>query len=329
MRLLVTGGCGFIGSNFIRYVLEHYQPESVTNVDLLTYAGSLVTTADFPLRFGDRYEFIRADIADREAIQQIISRHSYFAVINFAAESHVDRSIVSPADFIHSNVVGTTVLLETARDYGVKRLVQVSTDEVYGSNESAIPSAEAARLNPSSPYSASKAAADLLALAYHKTYGLDVVIIRGSNNYGPYQFPEKLIPLLTIRAMLDEPLRIYGDGLQVRDWIHVEDFCAAVFDVLMEGHAGAIYNVANGTQLQNLTVAKKVLQYLGKSEDLIQFVQDQSAHDRKYSLDSTKIRQQIGWKPLRDFEDGLGATIDWYRNNEPWWRDALQPRRVS
>ena len=281
MRLLVTGGCGFIGSNFIRYVLEHYQPESVTNVDLLTYAGSLVTTADFPLRFGDRYEFIRADIADREAIRQIISRHSYFAVINFAAESHVDRSIVSPADFIHSNVVGTTVLLDTARDYGVKRLVQVSTDEVYGSNESSIPSTEAARLNPSSPYSASKAAADLLALAYHKTYGLDVVIIRGSNNYGPYQFPEKLIPLLTIRAMLDEPLRIYGDGLQVRDWIHVGDFCAAIFDVLMEGHTGGIYNVANGTQLQNLTVARKVLRYLGKSEDLIQFVQDRSAHDRR------------------------------------------------
>jgi dTDP-glucose 4,6-dehydratase len=184
-------------------------------------------------------------------------------------------------------------------------------------------------LNPSSPYSASKAAADLLALAYHKTYGLDVVITRGSNNYGPYQFPEKLVPLLTIRALLDEPLRIYGDGLQVRDWIHVEDYCAAVFDVLMEGHAGGIYNVANGTQLQNLTVAKKVLQYLGKSEDLIQFVQDRSAHDRRYSLDSTKIRQEIGWKPLRDFEYGLGATIDWYRNNEPWWRDALQPRRVS
>jgi dTDP-glucose 4,6-dehydratase len=329
MRLLVTGGCGFIGSNFIRYVLEHYQPESVTNVDLLTYAGSLVTTADFPLRFGERYEFIRADIADREAIQQIISRHSYYALINFAAESHVDRSVVSPADFIHSNVVGTTVLLETARDCGVKRLVQVSTDEVYGSNESAIPSTEAAPLNPSSPYSASKAAADLLAVAYHKTYGLDVVITRGSNNYGPYQFPEKLVPLLTIRALLDEPLRIYGDGLQVRDWIHVEDYCAAVFDVLMEGHAGGIYNVANGTQLQNLTVAKKVLQYLGKSEDLIQFVQDRSAHDRRYSLDSTKIRQEIGWKPLRDFEYGLGATIDWYRNNEPWWRDALQPRRVS
>jgi dTDP-glucose 4,6-dehydratase len=329
MRLLVTGGCGFIGSNFIRYVLEHYQPESITNVDLLTYAGALVTTADFPLRFGERYEFIRADIADREAIRQIVSRHSYYGVINFAAESHVDRSIVSPADFIHSNVVGTTVLLETARDCGVKRLVQVSTDEVYGSNESAIPSTEAAPLNPSSPYSASKAAADLLALAYHKTYGLDVVITRGSNNYGPYQFPEKLVPLLTIRALLDEPLRIYGDGLQVRDWIHVEDYCAAVFDVLMEGHAGGIYNVANGTQLQNLTVAKKVLQYLGKSEDLIQFVQDRSAHDRRYSLDSTKIRQEIGWKPLRDFEYGLGATIDWYRNNEPWWRDALQPRRVS
>jgi dTDP-glucose 4,6-dehydratase len=329
MRLLVTGGCGFVGSNFIRYVLEHYQPESITNVDLLTYAGSLVTTADFPQRFGERYEFIRADIANRGTIRQIVSRHSYYAVINFAAESHVDRSTVSPADFIHSNVVGTTVLLETARDYGVKRLVQVSTDEVYGSNESAIPSTEAAPLNPSSPYSASKAAADLLALAYRKTYDVDVVITRGSNNYGPYQFPEKLVPLLTIRALLDEPLQIYGDGLQVRDWIHVGDYCAAIFDVLMEGHAGGIYNVANGTQLQNLTVAKKVLQYLGKSENLIQFVPDRSVHDRRYSLDSSKIRQEIGWKPLRDFEDGLGATIDWYRHNEPWWRDALQARRIA
>jgi dTDP-glucose 4,6-dehydratase len=329
MRLLVTGGCGFIGSNFIRYVLEHYQPESVTNVDLLTYAGSLLTTADFPHRFGQRYEFIRADIADREAIQQIISRHSYYAVINFAAESNVDRTVVSSADFIHSNVVGTTVLLEAARDYGVKRLVQISTDEVYGSNESLNPSTEAAPLNPSSPHSASKAAADLLALAYHKTHGLDVVITRCVNNYGPYQFPEKLIPLLTVRALLDEPLRIYGDGLQVRDWLHVEDYCAAVFDVLMEGHAGGIYNVADSLQLTNLTVAQKILRYLGKSENLIQFVPDRPGCDRRYSLDSTKIRQEIGWKPLHDFAEGLSETIDWYRNNEPWWRDALQSRRVS
>jgi dTDP-glucose 4,6-dehydratase len=327
MRLLVTGGCGFIGSNFIRYVLEHYQPESITNVDLLTYAGSLVTTADFPLRFGERYEFIRADIADRAAMQQIISRHSYYAVINFAAESHVDRSIVSPADFIRTNVVGTAVLLETARNNGVKRLVQVSTDEVYGSNESSIPSSETAPLNPSSPYSASKAAADLLALAHHKTYGQDVVITRGTNNYGPYQYPEKLIPLLIVRALLDEPLPIYGDGLQVRDWIHVEDHCAAIFDVLMEGRAGEIYNVAGGTEEQNLTVAKKILQYLGKSEDRIEFVPDRPAHDRRYSLDSTKIRQHIGWKPLRNFEIGLRTAIDWYRNNEPWWRDALQAAR--
>lgn len=329
MRLLVTGGCGFIGSNFIRYVLEHYQPESITNVDLLTYAGSLVTTADFPLRFRERYEFIRADIADRETMQQIISRHSYYAVINFAAESHVDRSIISPADFIHSNVVGTTVLLEVARDNGVKRLVQVSTDEVYGSNESSIPSSETAPLNPSSPYSASKAAADLLALAYHKTYGQDVVITRGTNNYGPYQYPEKLIPLLIVRALLDGRLPIYGDGLQVRDWIHVEDHCAAIFDVLMEGRAGEIYNVAGGTEEQNLTVAKKILQYLGKSEDQIEFVQDRPAHDRRYSLDSTKIRQEIGWKPLRNFELGLRTAIDWYRNNEPWWRDVLQSRSAS
>jgi dTDP-glucose 4,6-dehydratase len=329
MRLLVTGGCGFIGSNFIRYVLEHYQPESITNVDLLTYAGSLVTTADFPVRFGDRYEFIRADIADRKTIREILSRHSYYAVINFAAESHVDRSIVSPADFIHSNVVGTTVLLEAARDYGVKRLVQVSTDEVYGSNQSTVPFTEAVPLNPSSPYSASKAAADLLALAYHKTYGQDVVITRGSNNYGPYQYPEKLVPLLILRALLDEPLPIYGDGLHVRDWIHVEDHCAAVFDVLMEGRAGEIYNVTGGTEQQNLNIAKKILQYLGKGEDQIRFVADRPAHDRRYSLDSTKIRQEIGWKPLHDFEAGLRATINWYRKNEPWWRDLLQPRSTS
>jgi dTDP-glucose 4,6-dehydratase len=329
MRLLVTGGCGFIGSNFIRYVLEHYQPESITNVDLLTYAGSLVTTADFPVRFGDRYEFIRADIADRKTIREILSRHSYYAVINFAAESHVDRSIVSPADFIHSNVVGTTVLLEAARDYGVKRLVQVSTDEVYGSNQSTVPFTEAVPLNPSSPYSASKAAADLLALAYHKTYGQDVVITRGSNNYGPYQYPEKLVPLLILRALLDQPLPIYGDGLHVRDWIHVEDHCAAVFDVLMEGRAGEIYNVTGGTEQQNLNIAKKILQYLGKGEDQIRFVADRPAHDRRYSLDSTKIRQEIGWKPLHDFEAGLRATINWYRKNEPWWRDLLQPRSTS
>ena len=328
MRLLVTGGCGFIGSNFIRYVLEHYQPESITNVDLLTYAGSLVTTADFPHRFGERYEFIRADIADRRAMEEIISRHSYYAIINFAAESHVDRSIISPPDFIHTNVVGTTILLEMARDHGVKRLVQVSTDEVYGSNESAIPSSESAPLNPSSPYSASKAAADLLALAYHKTYGLDVVITRGSNNYGPYQYPEKLVPLLILRALLGDPLPIYGDGRHVRDWMHVEDHCAAIFDVLMEGHAGEIYNVAGGSEQQNLTVAKKILQYLRKSEAQLQFVKDRPAHDRRYFLDSAKIRDKTGWKPLHDFEVGLQTTIDWYRTNEPWWRDVLKPRRA-
>jgi dTDP-glucose 4,6-dehydratase len=326
MRLLVTGGCGFIGSNFIRYVLDHYQPESITNVDLLTYAGSLVTTADFPLRFGDRYELIRADVADRSVMYQILTRHSYYAIVNFAAESHVDRSIASSSDFIHSNVVGANVLLELARACGVKRLVQVSTDEVYGSNESTVPSAETAPLNPSSPYSASKAAADLLALACHKTYEQDIVITRSSNNYGPYQYPEKLIPVLILRALLDEPLPIYGDGRHVRDWIHVEDYCAAIFDVLLEGRAGQIYNVAGNQQQQNIDVAIKILRYLGKSEDQIQFVSDRPGHDRRYSLDGNKIRQEIGWKPLHDFEDGLRSTIDWYRNNEPWWRDLLRSK---
>ena len=321
MRLLVTGGCGFIGSHFIRYVLEHYDPESITNIDLLTYAGSLNTTADLPDRFGDRYEFIRADIADRKKIDEVLSAHTYFGLVNFAAESHVDRSIISPADFIHSNVVGTTVLLDAARKHGVKRFVQVSTDEVYGSID--LPVAENGSLNPSSPYSASKAAADLLALAYHKTYGQDVAITRSSNNFGPYQFPEKLIPLMILRALANEPLPVYGDGLHQRDWLYVEDNCAAVFDVLMNGVSGSIYNVASQSEHQNLDVVKMILKRLNRSEDLITFVEDRPAHDRRYRLDTTKIRTEIGWKPLHDFERTLLKTVDWYRANEAWWREVL------
>src|SRR5712671_2769589 len=319
MRLLVTGGCGFIGSNFIRYVLEHYQPESVTNVDLLTYAGALVTTADFPLRFGERYEFIRADIADRKAMEEIISRHSYYAVVNFAAESHVDRSIVSPADFIHSNVVGTTVLLETARDNGVKRLVQISTDEVYGSNESAIPSSEAAVLNPSSPYSASKAAADLLALAYHKTYGLDVVVTRCSNNYGQHQFPEKLIPLMIANALEGKKLPVYGDGLHVRDWIHVEDHCSALVAALELGKGGEVYNVGCDNEWPNLQIVGRLLDILGKARDLIEHVRDRPGHDRRYAIDSAKANRELGWAPRIAFADGLLSTVEWYVKNRGWW----------
>jgi dTDP-glucose 4,6-dehydratase len=320
MRLLVTGGCGFIGSNFIRYILEHYQPEMITNVDALTYAGSLKSATSFSSRFGDRYEFFKADIADAARMDEVLANHSYFAVVNFAAESHVDRSIASPENFIHTNVVGTTVLLDAARRRGVKRFVQVSTDEVYGSLPESGRFTEKSLLNPSSPYSASKAAADLLVLAAGKTYGQDIVITRCSNNYGPYQHPEKLIPLMIISALSDQPLPVYGDGLNVRDWIYVEDHCAAVFDVLMQGRAGEVYNVGADTERKNLEVIRSILSCLGKGEELIRHVADRPGHDRRYAIDSRKLRKEIGWKPLYTFETGLVRTIDWYRQHRGWWK---------
>jgi dTDP-glucose 4,6-dehydratase len=322
MRLLVTGGCGFIGSNFIRYVLEHYQPEMITNLDALTYAGSLASTADFQSEFGARYEFFRSDIADAVAIDEVLRNHSYFAVVNFAAESHVDRSITSPENFIHTNIVGTANLLEAARRHGVKRFVQISTDEVYGSLGEIGRFTEYSLLNPSSPYSASKASADLLVLAAYKTYGQDVVITRCSNNYGPYQFPEKLVPLAILRALADEPVPVYGDGLNVRDWIHVEDHCAAVFDVLMQGRSGEIYNVGADSERKNLDLVRMILSHLGKSEKLIELVRDRPGHDRRYAIDPGKIRAEIGWKPLHNLERGLAETIDWYVQNESWCREV-------
>jgi dTDP-glucose 4,6-dehydratase len=322
MRLLVSGGCGFIGSNFIRYVLEHYQPEMVTNVDVLTYAGSLESTADFLSELGDRYEFVRSDIADFEGMDGVMSKHSYFAVVNFAAESHVDRSIASPENFIHTNIVGTSNLLDAARRHGVKRFVQVSTDEVYGSLGETGRFTEQSPIHPSSPYSASKASADLLVLAAHKTYGQDVVVSRCSNNYGPYQFPEKLVPLAILRALADKPVSLYGDGLNVRDWIHVEDHCAAVFDILMQGRAGEVYNVGADNERRNLDLVRTILAHLGKGEGLIEFVPDRPGHDRRYAIDSSKIRTEIGWKPLHDLERGLAETIEWYCQNELWWGDA-------
>ena len=323
MRLLITGGCGFIGSNFIRYILEHYAPAYVTNVDALTYAGSITNVADLAERHGERYEFLHADIANAEQIEALMQKHAFFAVINFAAESHVDRSIHSPQNFIHTNVLGTSVMLDCARRHGVKRFVQISTDEVYGSLGPEGKFTETTPLDPSSPYSSSKAGADLLALAYHKTYGMEVLVTRCSNNYGPYQFPEKLIPLMILKALNDEPLPVYGDGKNVRDWIHVEDHCRAIFSVLLEGTPGEVYNIGGDGEMQNIDVVKMILSHLGKPESLIRYVTDRLGHDRRYAIDSGKVQNALNWKPLHRPEQGIRETIDWYVAHRAWWEPLL------
>ncbi|MDQ2919442.1 MAG: dTDP-glucose 4,6-dehydratase [Verrucomicrobiota bacterium] len=324
MRLLVTGGCGFIGSNFIRYILEHYKPASVTNVDALTYAGNPANLAGVTEEFGERYEFFKADIADDARMDALMTEHRFYAVINFAAESHVDRSINSPQNFIHTNVIGTSVLLDGARRHGVQRFVQVSTDEVYGSLGETGRFTEQSPLDPSSPYSASKAGADLLALAFHRTFGLEVVVTRCSNNYGPFQFPEKLIPLMIIKAMRDESLPVYGDGANVRDWIHVKDHCAGIVAALFEGKAGAVYNFGGETEMPNLEVVRTILRTLEKPDSLISFVTDRLGHDRRYAIDSSFAQRELKWKPRHRFEDGLRETIAWYLKQSDWWQPLLQ-----
>lgn len=327
MRLLVTGGCGFIGSNFIRSVLRHYAQAMISNVDVLTYAGNLANLAGVPEEYGDRYEFYKADIAGRDQMDALMAKHQFFAVVNFAAESHVDRSIDSPQNFIHTNVVGTSVLLDCARRHQVRRFVQVSTDEVYGSLGPTGKFTEATPLAPSSPYSASKASADLLALAHHHTYGQEVIITRCSNNYGPYQFPEKLIPLMIVNALGGKPLPVYGDGLNVRDWIHVEDHCAAVFAALLEGQPGEVYNVGSEGELANIDVVKLILDHLGKPHTLISYVPDRLGHDRRYAIDSSKATRALAWKPRHRPEQGIRETIDWYLANRAWWEPLLETRR--
>ena len=324
MRILVTGGCGFIGSNFIRYVLQHYNPAEVSNVDVLTYAGNLANLEGVAEKFGSRYEFYKADIANADQMDLLLREHLFYAVINFAAESHVDRSINDPQNFIHTNIVGTSVLLDCARRHGVQRFVQVSTDEVYGSLGATGKFTEQSPLEPSSPYSASKAGADLIALASHKTFGQDVVVTRCSNNYGPYQFPEKLIPLMIIKAMRDEPLPVYGDGQNVRDWIHVEDHCAGIVAALFEGKAGSVYNFGGKSEMVNLEVVKLILDRLKKPHSLISFVTDRLGHDRRYAIDSSFAERELKWNPLHDFREGLESTIDWYLNNSAWWQPLLE-----
>jgi len=329
MRLLITGGCGFIGSNFIRYILEHYSPASVTNVDALTYAGSLTNVAGLAQTYGERYEFFHADIASAQQMEALMEKHPFYAVVNFAAESHVDRSIDSPQNFVHTNVLGTSVLLDCARRHGVQRFVQISTDEVYGSLGAEGSFTETSPLDPSSPYSASKAGADLLALAFHKTYGMEVLVTRCSNNYGPYQFPEKLIPLMILNALHDEALPVYGDGKNVRDWIHVEDHCRAIFSVLLNGKPGEVYNIGGGGERENLAIVQTILARLKKPDSLIRHVTDRLGHDRRYAIDASKIQAALGWKPLHCLEEGLAQTVDWYLAHRDWWEPLLQKEKSA
>jgi dTDP-glucose 4,6-dehydratase len=314
MHLLITGGCGFIGSNFIRHILHAHADDRVTNLDKLTYAGNPENVRD--LERDPRYAFIRGDICDPEIVDRAAKDAD--VIINFAAETHVDRSLLDPGAFIKTDVDGTRVLLEAARRYGHQRYIQISTDEVYGSTSGA-PFVETDLLHPSSPYAASKAGGDLMALAYATTYGIPVIITRASNNFGSYQYPEKLIPLFITNAIDDQPLPLYGDGLNVRDWLAVEDHCEAVDVVLRKGVVGEIYNVGGGNERNNLEITDMILRGLNKPKSLIKPVADRPGHDRRYALNADKLAA-LGFRPRRGFDDALRATIDWYRTHESWWR---------
>jgi dTDP-glucose 4,6-dehydratase len=320
MKLLVTGGCGFIGSNFVNYMVDRYPEYEIINVDALTYAGNLENVARVEGHPG--YRFIQGDIADRELIESIFQGGVDY-VVNIAAESHVDRSISNPDIFIRTNIQGTQTLLDAARKYGVKKFVQVSTDEVYGTLGATGYFVEETPLAPNSPYSASKASADLLVRAYHETYGLPVNITRCSNNYGPYQFPEKLIPLMIIRSMADQALPVYGDGLNVRDWLHVMDHCRAIELVLYNGKSGEVYNIGGHNERTNLDIIYTILTSLHKPKELVQFIQDRPGHDRRYAIDASKIEKELGWKPSYTIEQGIEQTIRWYLDNEAWWKRMI------
>lgn len=316
MKLLVTGGAGFIGSNFILYMIQQHPNYQIINMDALTYAGNLEnlkSVQDHP-----NYSFVQADIADKPAVDAIFQQ-GIDVVVNFAAESHVDRSILEPEIFVNTNVMGTQVLLDAAKKYGVTKFVQVSTDEVYGSLGETGLFSETTPLAPNSPYSASKAGGDLLVRAYHETFGLPVNITRCSNNYGPYQFPEKLIPLIISRALNDESLPVYGDGLNIRDWLYVEDHCSAIDLVIHQGKLGEVYNIGGNNERTNVHIVKTILNELGKPESLITYVTDRPGHDRRYGIDPTKIMNELGWKPKHNFETGIKETIQWYLSNKEWW----------
>lgn len=324
MKILVTGAAGFIGSNFVFHMLDAHPNYDVVGLDLLTYAGNLETLA--PAMDNPLFKFVKADITDKDAIEKLFEEEKFDVVVNFAAESHVDRSIEDPGIFLRTNILGTQVLMDAALKYGVKRFHQVGTDEVYGDLPLDRPDlffVESMPLTASSPYSASKASADLLAMAYHRTYGLPLTISRCSNNYGPYQFPEKLIPLMIANALADKALPVYGEGLNVRDWLYVEDHCKAIDLILHKGKDGEVYNIGGHNEKANIEVVKIILGELGKPESLITYVTDRKGHDQRYAIDPTKINKELGWLPETKFEDGIKKTIKWYLDNEDWWKNII------
>ncbi|MEE1155163.1 MAG: dTDP-glucose 4,6-dehydratase [Acutalibacteraceae bacterium] len=324
MKILVTGGAGFIGSNFVYYMLEKHTDYDIVCLDKLTYAGNLHTLEK--AMKNKHFKFVKGDIADKEFVFDLFKQENFDIVVNFAAESHVDRSILDPAIFLKTNIIGTQVLMDASREYNVKRYHQVSTDEVYGDLPLDRPDmffTEETPIHTSSPYSASKASADLLVQAYHRTYGLPVTISRCSNNYGPYHFPEKLIPLMIANCLNNKPLPVYGKGENVRDWLYVEDHCSAIDLIIHNGTVGEVYNIGGHNEMANIDVVKLIIQALGKSEDLITYVTDRKGHDRRYAIDPTKIHNQLGWLPATKFSDGIKKTINWYLDNKDWWEEIL------
>lgn len=323
MRLLVTGGCGFIGTGFIRMVLRERADIRIVNLDKLTYAGNPANLTDLEHSAGERYTFVRGDIADAAQVREVLAAQAFDAVVNFAAESHVDRSIVDATPFVHTNVLGTQVLLDASRAAGVPRYVQISTDEVYGDLGPTGRFTEQTPLAPNSPYSASKAGADMLVRAAHETFHYDTVITRCSNNYGAYQFPEKLIPFMIRRALADETLPVYGDGMQIRDWIHVDDHCRGILLALEKGKPGGVYNFGGNAEQTNMDVVRRILVLLGKTESLIRHVQDRPGHDRRYAMDYSLAAEELHYAPVKSFADGLAETVRWYQEHQNWVRDVV------
>jgi dTDP-glucose 4,6-dehydratase len=317
MKILVTGGAGFIGSNFIKYILSHYPHYKIVNLDKLTYAGNLDNLSD--IKDNPNYQFIKGDICDQKLVERIVG-DGINVIINFAAETHVDRSIYDPKIFVETNVLGTQNLLESTPKFKIERFIQISTDEVYGSLGKEGTSSESSPLLPNSPYSASKASADLLVRSYFQTFGLPAIITRCTNNYGPYQFPEKLIPLFITNALAGQELPLYGDGLYIRDWIHVEDHCQALDLILHQGKIGEIYNISGNHEKTNIEITELILKTMNKPKSLIKHVKDRPAHDRRYALDSSKIRNELGFKPVTSFEEGMAKTVEWYIANQKWWQ---------